>query len=217
MSDDLSGPAQVGLLDTSQIPGVGELLARAFQEDPVNRYVQPEFAHRLRGFAEVYAGFLRYASLAGRVWTTAGPPRGAAIWLPPEHGAMRTDLMVQAGLHLLPSMLGEEAADRLVQFIRHLESVHQRQMPGPHWYLMLLGVDPAGQRRGLGGRLLKPALDRADAEGSMCYLETAQPDNIPFYRKHGFEIVIEEIEPVSGLKFWAFQRVPARRARTVFP
>ena len=130
---------------------------------------------------------------------------------------MRTDLMVQAGLHLLPSMLGEAAADRLVQFIRHLESVHHRQMPGPHWYLMLLGVDPAGQRRGLGGRLLKPALDRADAEGSMCYLETAQPDNIPFYRKHGFEIVIEEIEPVSGLKFWAFQRVPARRARTVFP
>jgi hypothetical protein len=51
-------------------------------------------------------------------------------------------------------------------------------------------------------------LERADAEGLPCYLDTFQPRNVPLYQKHGFEITIEEVEPNSGVRGWGFLREP---------
>jgi hypothetical protein len=38
------------------------------------------------------------------------------------------------------------------------------------------------------------------------YLETVEPRDIRFYKVHGFTIVVEEIEPSSGVKFLIFRR-----------
>jgi hypothetical protein len=54
---------------------------------------------------------------------------------------------------------------------------------------------------------------RADAEGLPCYLETEKLRNVPFYRRNGFETVVAGVEPVSGLTYWTFQRLP-RKLRT---
>jgi ribosomal protein S18 acetylase RimI-like enzyme len=40
------------------------------------------------------------------------------------------------------------------------------------WYLAVVGVASEAQERGLGTRLLGPGLDRCDAAGGDCYLET---------------------------------------------
>ena len=58
--------------------------------------------------------------------------------------------------------------------------------PGyPHWYLETMGVDPAAQRQGLGGRLLEPVLRIADRDRVDCYLETADPRNADYYPATG--------------------------------
>ncbi len=54
-------------------------------------------------------------------------------------------------------------------------------------------------------------LARADAEQLPCYLETAEPSNVPLYLKYGFEIVVEEVEVESGVPIWTFVRQPAER------
>jgi GNAT superfamily N-acetyltransferase len=72
----------------------------------------------------------------------------------------------------------------------------------------IVGVSPAAQGRGLGRALLLPLMDRADAAGQPCYLETAQPTNIPFYKHLGFRQVVETREPKSGLQLWTFRRDP---------
>jgi ribosomal protein S18 acetylase RimI-like enzyme len=59
----------------------------------------------------------------------------------------------------------------------------------PHWYLPLIGVDPAHQGRGHGDALLQYALQRFDREGLPAYLESTNPRNISLYRRHGFEEV----------------------------
>jgi ribosomal protein S18 acetylase RimI-like enzyme len=53
---------------------------------------------------------------------------------------------------------------------------------------VLLGVDPAWQKNGLGGALLKHVLSKLDEGRFAVYLETAESENLRFYRKHGFEL-----------------------------
>jgi GNAT superfamily N-acetyltransferase len=71
---------------------------------------------------------------------------------------------------------------------------------------MVVGVIPARHGQGFGRALLRPVIDRADAEGLPCYLETAQPGNVPFYQKLGFGVIADMVEPRSGLRLWTFRR-----------
>jgi ribosomal protein S18 acetylase RimI-like enzyme len=57
----------------------------------------------------------------------------------------------------------------------------------PHWYLPLIGVDPACQGRGCGAALMRHALSRCDRDGAPAYLESTNPRNRPLYERHGFE------------------------------
>jgi ribosomal protein S18 acetylase RimI-like enzyme len=77
----------------------------------------------------------------------------------------------------------------------------------PHWYLVLLGCDSAWQRQGHGSALLAPVLQRADEEGVPAYLETQKEDNLPWYRRHGFE-VMQEITAPGCPRMWAMRRDP---------
>jgi GNAT superfamily N-acetyltransferase len=63
--------------------------------------------------------------------------------------------------------------------------------PRPHWHLAFVGVDPGLQGTGLGAEVLQPVLDRADAEGTPCYLETPFRQTHGFYRRLGFELTRE--------------------------
>jgi ribosomal protein S18 acetylase RimI-like enzyme len=73
---------------------------------------------------------------------------------------------------------------------------------------MVVGVSPEARGQGLGRALLEPIMNRADAAGLPCYLETAQPDNVAFYEYLGFKKVVEIVEPQSGLQLWTFRRDP---------
>jgi GNAT superfamily N-acetyltransferase len=53
-----------------------------------------------------------------------------------------------------------------------------------HVYLWFLAVDPARQRAGLGRALLARVYKDAEAP---VYLDTTNPDNVPYYASNGFE------------------------------
>ncbi len=90
--------------------------------------------------------------------------------------------------------------------VDYAEALHHRDMTDPHWYVMVLGVAPAFQGQGYGRALLQPMLDRAELEGVPCYLETTQPKNVSFYRRLGFDVLVEDVEPESGLRVWTFRK-----------
>ena len=69
-----------------------------------------------------------------------------------------------------------------------------------------VGVAPAFQGQGYGRALLQPMLDRAELEGLPCYLETTQANNVSFYRRLGFDVLVEDVEPESGLRVWTFRK-----------
>jgi ribosomal protein S18 acetylase RimI-like enzyme len=83
-----------------------------------------------------------------------------AVWRPPgarELGEPEQLLEREAVRRI--EAIDFDAAQVLVQGFGSLEAGH----PGdPHWYLCFMGVDPALQGQGIGGRLLAPVLHDAD-------------------------------------------------------
>ena len=72
---------------------------------------------------------------------------------------------------------------RLLKLLGAVERAHLRE---PHYYLFAIGADPAQQGRGVGAALMAPMLARCDAERVPAYLESSNPANLTFYRRHGF-------------------------------
>ena len=104
---------------------------------------------------------------------------GAALWLPP--GVHPDDKELEALLQstVAPSLVSETAA-----VFEQMATYHPTE---PHWFLPLIGVDPPHQGEGHGEALMAYALARCDRDHAPAYLESSNPRNIPFYRRHGFE------------------------------
>ena len=54
-------------------------------------------------------------------------------------------------------------------------------------------------------------LERCDAEGLPAYLESSKERNVPFYRRHGFEVREEIHFGPGGPPMWPMWRAPRAR------
>jgi ribosomal protein S18 acetylase RimI-like enzyme len=187
----------------ADVPTLVEVLARAFDDDPVPQWLFRGDRRRRRGLRTFFAIQLRHMYLErGEVYTTADLA-GAAMWSPP--GRQRPgwrDLM-----RLVPVMpyltgLGRDTPEAA----RLLSAVDAARPHEAHWYLATLGTDPDRQRSGVGSALLRAVLDNVDTEGLPAYLESSKETNLSFYGQHGFEVTGEIRTPRGGPTLWLMWR-----------
>ena len=200
----LSTAAPLRLAEERDVPVLARVLARAFDEDPFYKWLVCQDERRSMRMEWTFEVILRRLSSALNETHTNTELGGAALWKRP--GEFKLPLGQQ--LALLPAFVKGMGWGRVPGFLRmlqHMEGLHDRLVPEPHFYLFVLGVEPAQQGRGLGSRLLAPVLARCDADGTRAYLETSHSDNLPFYTRHGFEVV-EVIERATWPKFWLMRR-----------
>jgi ribosomal protein S18 acetylase RimI-like enzyme len=198
-----------GKLGEADISAAGHMLARAFQNDPLQVHVFPDAQERAQRSPAQFSVLVRHGCLFGQVFATTGMT-GISLWMP--SGCVSTvEQAVASGLHELPRIVGNEAFARFASVLDYLSGAHGKASPAEHWYLMVLGVEPGQQRCGRGCALLRPMMARASAEGVPICLETAQPKVRGFYEKLGFKCAIESVHPSSGLRFWTYQRDPDGR------
>jgi GNAT superfamily N-acetyltransferase len=211
VTDDDRSDVMVSRMGRDRIPLVSEVLARAFEDDPVAAYVIPDPHQRARCLPSFYALPAALAERFGEAFVTGPELLGAALWFPPGLTDFGPGHFQAVGAGSLAKELPEGALARFLSLVGYLDGLRKRDVPQPHWYLAILGVEPELQGRGIGGALMHPILDRCDPEGLPCYLETQKERNVPFYERHGFRVVVEVDEPTSGIRFWTMLREPHGR------
>lgn len=190
----------------SDIDGLASALGHAFHDDPLHDYILPRGAKRAPAALRYFRLLLQELSDDLRHTLTTDELDGASIALPPG----KHQLPMRRQLALLPRFalaLGPERIPGGLRLIAHMDELHARFAPEPHYTLSVLAVVPERQGRGLGAALLKPLLERCDAEGMGIYLETSKASNVPFYERHGFELRAETAHPKFPT-LWSMTRAP---------
>ena len=188
----------VTVLSPGQHRAGGAAIAAGHADYPTFRHVFPDLRRRARALHAFFSATVRDAIPFGSalaIWR--GPLVAAtAVWLPPGGNPWSTRRKLAATPGLSRVMLADPRA--FPSFVRYGANVERAQDPEPHWYLEVLSVRPEHQRHGLGSRLVTPILERADRDRVPCHLETADPANVDFYRRFGFEVVDPALEVIPG-------------------
>jgi len=190
---------------------VAALLARAFLGDPIFAWIEPEPTPRQAFLERFMAALVRRSLRYGEAWTTAPELAGVSLWKGPDLRALDAAQQAATGLDRIAEWLSPAALARFEALFDPVEAALERDVPGPRWYLGVLAVEPGWQGRGVGSRLMRPLLERADRDGLPVTLETGQPKNLPLYRRHGFEVLRELPPPAAGgPTVWTMMRPPRR-------
>jgi ribosomal protein S18 acetylase RimI-like enzyme len=174
----LDSASAVYPIDEASADAAFAVIVLAFVNDPAARWSWPQPEDFLRNMPLLARAFGGKSFILG---TAYGIDRcaGAALWLPPEVSpdeAALGELIERTA----PASIQQDAAGVFEQ----MASYHPQE---PHWYLPLIGVDPARQGQRLGDKLMTHSLTRCDADQLPAYLESSNPNNVPFYERHGFE------------------------------
>jgi GNAT superfamily N-acetyltransferase len=170
-------------------------LTLAFGSDPPFRWLWPDPQQYLEAFPR-YARALGGGALDhGTAHYTQGFS-GVALPLPP---GVEPDEAALKGV--IQEMVAEERKGALFATVEQMGAFHPREA---HWYLPLIGVDPAHQGKGIGSVLLGQVLSACDGQKLPAYLEATSPRNIRFYKRHGFEalgsIQVGDAPPVVPMR-----------------
>ena len=195
-------------LANDQVSAAAALLARSFHDNPFLKYVFPDEGERMQRSPELFFTAIQLALATGKVFCVDGAMHGVSLWYPPDAEPPDPQSIEQAGMNTLADRIGAGALARFGALSGKWDELRKRDAPAKHWYLSLIAVDPAMQGQGIATSLLQPVLDEADGHSLPCYLETADPDNVAFYLRRGFEVLIEDVDQPSGVKYWTFLRIP---------
>jgi GNAT superfamily N-acetyltransferase len=158
------------------------VLTLAFGGDPMARWSLPDPAKYLATFPFIARAFGGSAFEKGTAYM-ANDFTGAALWLPPGAGPDEESLR-----RLFDENTGDDIREDMLGIFEQMEKFRPTE---PHWYLPMIGVDPAHQGAGVGSALMTETLRVVDRDGLIAYLESSNPKNISLYERHGFEVIGE--------------------------
>jgi ribosomal protein S18 acetylase RimI-like enzyme len=182
------------------------VLGRAFTEYELLQYYFPDETERQA--VAVTFGFIALSVCLkyGEVYASSAKMEGVSAWLPPGKAPFGGWQIIRS---VPPSVLfrfGRQGASRMQAYGRYVDNMHRKLVPYPHWYLQIIGVDPAYQGQGFSSQLVRPMLERIDREYLPCFLETNIEKNVAIYQRFGFGVVSEDEIPGTELMSFAMLR-----------
>lgn len=194
-------------LAKSQIDQGIDVLARSFQQDPLMEYLYPDVLKNAHTPARFYRASIQMGLQYGEVQSTPALD-GLAVWISPGNADFGFGQLMRTGFMTAVLFAGLRTMGRFMKMANYAEKANKPFTERPHWHLMMIGVEPSQQGRGLGGELLRPMLARADVENMPCILESGNGRNLTFYKRHGFEIATHNEMPNGGPEIWLMVREP---------
>ncbi|HHP7245281.1 MAG TPA: GNAT family N-acetyltransferase [Elainellaceae cyanobacterium] len=175
-------PIESGSIKTAALHQDQALAAAvlAFSADPVARWMYPNTRQYLTYFpcfVEIFGGKAFEHNTVYLIHDDAG----AAFWFPPNVEPDSEPLIALLDHSVMESIQGD-----LFSVLEQMGHYHPHE---PHWYLAILGVDPAQHGKGYGSALMQHGLLQCDRHHMPAYLESSNPANLSFYERHGFEVL----------------------------
>ncbi len=172
----------IRLATLDDLPQIARVHMRAFEDDPLITWMLPpdDFDRRA---TLLFDCMIRAAMIHESTYTTDDGVC-TAVWAPPEAWALSKEQ-----IEMMAEPFAEAAGERVDRALGVLTEMAEVHPSEPHWYLEGLGTHPDWQRRGIASAVLAPVLGHCDADGLPAYLETQRESNVPYYRRHGFEVI----------------------------
>jgi len=152
----------------------------AFSSDPAVRWMYPDpyqYLTHLPRFVQAFGG----KAFAQETAYCIDGYSGAALWFGP---GVEPD--VDPVMELLGQSIFESDRADVFAVFEQMDRYHPKES---HWYLPIIGVEPTQQGKGYGSALMQHVLMQCDRDRIPTYLEASNPANIPFYERHGFELL----------------------------
>lgn len=196
---------EVCRLGHDQLASIASTVALAFADDPIWRWLFTGGQSAMSD--EQMSAFARYlvsGMVAPREIHGFRHHRVVALWHPPgwtEPEAFAAEQQRDFAANVAPlvhdtAVLGDLSA-----------AMRSHRPDEPHWYLSTIGTHPDHQGKGLGARVLGAMHARCDQLGLPIYLESSNPANYAFYRRHGY-IEAQEFSAAGSPKLLGFSRTP---------
>jgi len=192
--DDVIRPAS-----RSEVDAVARVLAEAFQDDPISKWVFPGDERRRAVQPVFFKAFTEAAFADGEVYL-AHDHSAASLWFRTEDGESPEEFM---------DRFAALDADDLRRFavIGELMAAHSNY-PAPHLHWQFCGLLPSTQRKGLGSAIARQHFRRLDAEGLACSGEASSARSLRLWRQHGFVETGEPFSPPGGPQMYPIWRDP---------
>tara|TARA_R110002072_G_scaffold3830_1_gene27229 strand:- start:2526 stop:3101 length:576 start_codon:yes stop_codon:yes gene_type:complete len=173
---------------------LAEVLAKAFSQDPVLRWIIPSDEDYQR-IAKPYFKLILHQSLSFSTSFTNEAQTGVALWVGPGESPSLLGQLI-GSLKLLWLLKGN--ISRAYRLQELMASYRPRK---DFLHLTYLATNPEQQGSGVGAGLIKPMLEQAKSMALPVYLECSNQENLGFYRQFGFRL-IDNISFKGGPTIW---------------
>lgn len=182
-----------------------DILTAAFHDYAAMQFFfepdRSDYDRKLRKMVDFFSEARLQLDLPPLIVLENGQPVAAALVNPPSSSVFTADLRQR--LDDLSQTVGSAVMDNLLAY----ESTCEQMEPeAPHYYLGMIGVLPEHKGKGYARLIMKHLQQMVDNDPQatgLC-LNTENPDNIPFYRHMGFDVIGEE--DIGPLHTWCLFR-----------
>jgi ribosomal protein S18 acetylase RimI-like enzyme len=157
-----------------------DTLVLAFSADPFERWLYYDPHTYLTNFPIFIDAITTRAFETDNAYTVDNYA-GTALWLPPNVH-LDEELIIAS----VEQTINKQKQTDTIAFMEQMGRFHPHE---PHWYLVIIGVDPLKQGQGFGAILLKHTLASCDRDRAPAYLESTNPKNISLYERFGFKLL----------------------------
>jgi ribosomal protein S18 acetylase RimI-like enzyme len=178
---------------------IGDISGESFADDPVNKWI---FGSResMTHYYTLVAKKLYLQKGFGHVLDSAN---AGTLWLPP---GIKKDIPVYRSLDIAASMVYFGSFRSVFRGMAVEAGLVAKKPKEPHFFLFAIGTRPSEQGKGLGSQVMAEGLKIVDQANMPAYLESSKEQNIPFYKRFGFEIVEKTTPAKDGPPLWLMWR-----------
>jgi GNAT superfamily N-acetyltransferase len=160
-----------------------DLLTKSFEKNKSVNYVIRQNHKKFRRIYELMDYSFEQCYLFGEVYLSDDRKACALLLYP--HQKTTTFKTIQLDFKLLFHTI---SLKNISKTLKRESKIKQIQPKINMIYLWFIGVDPKFQHAGIGTKLLEELMAYAQQQNLPLYLETSSVQNLPWYKKHGFQL-----------------------------